>query len=163
MERLDVKDIVLEDAFGVLCGKWIGGGAYRQVYTCSINDNFVVKVEEREVNNFKNVEEFELYQTALGKKKEQNEPFYEEWLAPCVFLSKNGRILVQYKTKTPDLKNYPEKIPVWLCDAKIQNYGMFKGRLVCHDYGNNFIRDRGFCKKLKKANWWVLGSDHADS
>ena len=58
-----------------------------------------------------------------------------KWLAPCEYLSPDGRILLQKKCDpVPMNKKLPDKLPEFLTDLKRENFGIYKGRLVCIDY-----------------------------
>lgn len=118
------------DLFGLLCGAEIGRGEYRSVYQHRMDDKLVVKHDTCE--NWSNVHEFTLYRelqdTPLGK-----------WLAPAYWLSPRGIWLIQAKTTPIEIGNYPKRVPAIFADLKPSNWGMFEGRPVCHDYGNNRV------------------------
>jgi len=136
---------VLEDAFSLLCGELIGEGSTRRVFECKIRPDLVVKVEEAEYRNFANVVEQKLFDDTQHIKK------LSQWLAPCEFLSPDGRVLLQKKCDpVPSGFKLPEKLPHFLCDLKRENFGIFEGRLVCIDYA---IYDVSISSRLVKAVW----------
>jgi len=134
-----------KEAFNLLCNDRIGGGIARQVWNSLLLPNSVVKVEENG-GSFQNVMEWETWKRVKGTPA-------EKWFAPCEWISPNGSILIMAKTMQPH--EYPEQMPIFLCDFKRTNYGVYDGRLVCHDYGLNFSMEYGlFTKRMKKAEWW---------
>lgn len=135
---------VHRDAFNLLCDDRIGYGMSRSVFTSRLLPDSVVKVEER-AGRFQNVVEWETWLRV-------QETEVEKWFAPCRWISPNGSVLVMART-TPALE-YPDKMPVFLCDFKRTNYGMYDGRLVCHDYGTSQIFEHGMSKRKRKAEWW---------
>ena len=72
---------------------------------------------------------------------------------PCIAISDDGIVLVQKKTTEATKKQYPKKIPNFFTDTKYQNFGIYKGHLVCHDYGDLLI-EKGLTKRMKNAEWW---------
>lgn len=137
-----------EDAFNLLCGALIGRGIHRRVFECQLRDDLVVKVEDDEPRRFANVLEFEFWQDHQHHKP------VAKWLAPVIFMSPDGRVILQ-KRCAPLPVNYemPRKIPGFLTDTKLSNFGMFDGRLVCFDYA---LTIRNASAKLKKADWGLL-------
>jgi hypothetical protein len=136
-----------EDAFNLLCGDLIARGAHRKVFTCKLRDDLVVKVEDDENRRFANVLETEFW---------HNHQYYEpvaKWLAPVVMLSPDGRLLLQKRCDVPssDFK-WPEKVPAFLTDLKVGNFGLFNGRLVCFDYALTIPNPS---PKPRKAKWLV--------
>lgn len=129
------------------CGKLIGHGYSRQVYEYKLDSSLVIKIETciNVSKYFQNVIE---YDTWINIKDTD----LSKWFAPCVYISYNGNVLIQKKTNP--VKKYPDMIPIFLTDTKKQNYGMYKGKFVCHDYGTNNLIKYGFTKRMKKADWW---------
>lgn len=78
----------------------------------------------------------------------------EKWLAPCVWMSHCGQALLMKRTEPMRSSDDVERMPVWLSDHKRQNYGIYDGRLVCHDYGTNLLMYRGAqMKATHKVTW----------
>ena len=138
--------LIHREAFWLMCGEKIGNGIARTVYESRLLPGFVIKVEE-DSRSFQNVLEWETWQRVRGTK-------HEKWFAPCESISAAGTVLVMRKTELARASEYPEKMPVFLTDFKRKNYGMYDGRLVCHDYGLTLLVEHGMTSRLRKANWW---------
>jgi hypothetical protein len=137
------------DTFNLLCDDRIGHGMSRQVYRSKILPHAVIKVEEV-AQSFQNIMEWETWQMVKGTPA-------EKWFAPCEYISPQGIVLIMAKTTEPAADQYPEQMPVFLSDFKRANYGIYEGRLVCHDYGTNLSMHHGlFTKKMRKVEWWNL-------
>lgn len=136
------------DAFNLLCGDFIGRGQFRDVFQCRLLPDCVVKVERPEsFRKFSNVYEFDFWHEY---KEDKN---VIKWLAPCEWLSADGRILIQKKCDpVPQDYKLPTKLPSFLTDTKRANYGIYEGRLVCIDYAIVIMNPE---TKLRKANWWA--------
>lgn len=136
-------EAVYEDTFNMLCGRLIGEGVHRKVFTCKIRNDLVVKVEQSEFREFANVIEMRLWCNSSDAVK--------AWLAPCEFLSPDARVLLQRKVDpVPEGYVMPEKVPAFLSDLKRENFGILDGRLVCVDYAINLSEPP---MRQKKANW----------
>lgn len=135
-----------EDCFNMLCGKLLGEGIHRSVFECNIRPDLVVKVENENRRYFANVFEqqfWDSYQYCDAVKK---------WLAPCEFLSPDGRILLQKKCDpVPDSYKLPKVMPEFLTDLKRANFGLLDGRLVCVDYAITVMNP---ITKPRKAEWF---------
>lgn len=138
---------VCEDALNLLCGNLIACGAHRKVFECKLRDDLVVKVEDDENRRFANVLEMEFW---LAHQ------FYEpvaKWLAPTIKLSPDGRVLLQKRcSPLPADMRLPEKMPGFLTDLKVANFGMFEGRVVCLDYALTIANPS---VRLRKVEWMV--------
>ncbi len=140
---------IYRDAFNMMCGDKIGSGVYRDVFQCKLRPDLVVKVE-RETNyrDFTNVREMRFW------CDNQDYAAIAKWLAPCEFLSPDGRILLQKKAaivSEGDLQNLPTQLPAFLTDTKFGNFGWINGKLVCVDYASVIST----CStRLRKADWW---------
>ena len=136
---------VYKDSFNMLCGKMIGSGIDRDVFACKIRDDLVVKVEKADYRNFSNVTEMAFWCEhrhikAIGR-----------WLAPCEFLSPDGRVMLQRKASpVASMSDLPKNVPSFLADLKIDNFGIIGGKIVCVDYA---IYIANPSVKLKKADW----------
>lgn len=134
-----------EDAFNLLCGERIGRGSSRDVFKCRLRHDLVIKVEIeklwRTYENFKEMSFFNDYPNAA------------EWLAPCVYLSPDTRILLQLKCDPlPSGYALPEKLPNFLNDLKPENFGLLNGKLVCVDYALTFSK---ISMKTGAVKWHV--------
>jgi hypothetical protein len=134
------------DAFNLLCGDLIGSGIHRMVFECRLRPELVVKVEtDVDFRWFANVHEMRFW-----NDHEYYEPV-KSWLAPCEFLSPDGRILLQHRVDPlPTDYHMPEKVPSFLTDLKRANYGLYQGRFVCVDYSGTISNPS---VRLKKAQW----------
>jgi hypothetical protein len=135
-----------EDAFNLLCGEKIGSGIHRDVFECRIRKDLVVKVEIDETfRTFANVDEMKFWSYY------QYIPKVAAWLAPCEYMSQDGRILLQRRaTPITDEKTLPEKMPMFLTDFKASNYGWINGNLVCVDYAYTI---RNPSTRPQKVHW----------
>lgn len=134
-----------EDAFNLLCGEKIGEGIHRTVFECRLRPDLVVKVETSgEWRYFANVQEMKFW---------SEHQYYDKvarWLAPCDFLSPDGRILLQRRCDTLRDVDLPEKLPAFLTDVKRSNFGVLDGRIVCVDYAMTIPSPS---LRLKAADW----------
>ena len=124
----------------------LGSGYSRKVFVSAINEDDVVKVCA--VGNFSNIREWELWQEV------REIPRLRPWFAPCKSISPCGLILVQARTRPVPMQRMPQKVPAILTDLKIENWGLLKGKVVCHDYGNHKRNVPGFA--MRKAHWWTV-------
>jgi hypothetical protein len=118
-----------QDAFNLLCGKKIGEGIHRNVFECRVRPDLVVKVETDEWRYFANVLEMKFW------SDHQHYAKVADWLAPCEFMSPDGRVLLQKRVlPLRDGDALPPKLPSFLSDVKRDNFGLLEGRIVCMDY-----------------------------
>jgi hypothetical protein len=124
-----ITERTFEDAFDLLCGDLLGRGVHRKVFACKLLPALVVKVEYDELRYFANFREQAFWD------EHQDYPRVAEWLAPCEFLSPDGRVLLQRRVDPlPAGYAMPEQLPHFLPDHKRENYGLLDGRFVCVDY-----------------------------
>jgi hypothetical protein len=133
-----------EDAFNLLCGTLLGEGVHRKVFACRLRPELVVKVEaEPAFRYFANVHEMKMWNDAS--------PGEMKWLAPCRYLSPDGRILLQERADpVPQDYEMPERMPSFLTDFKRENFGILRGKLVCIDYA---ILVPSYNSRLKVVHW----------
>lgn len=122
---------IVNDALALLMGKLIQKGTYRDVYEFPLNETLVVKVEARDAT-FCN-------QTEWGIWTESKDHEWRKWLAPCHTISDYGTVLIQFKTTPLPAAKRPRRVPNFLADLKLENWGLYEGRPVVHDYGNHNI------------------------
>jgi hypothetical protein len=143
--RATDDEAVFRDAFNMLCGKEIGSGIHRTVFECKIRPDLVVKVENECYREFANVREMKFW---------CDNQYFEKaarWLAPCEFLSPDGRILLQKRAEPlGEKEKLPPMVPSFLGDLKRDNFGRIDGKLVCVDYAITIMNPD---MKLKKAGW----------
>lgn len=118
----------------------------RDVYDSKMLPDSVVKVESA-AGFFQNVMEWEAWQRLKDTE-------FAKWLAPCEWISPSGTVLIMKKTIPARDREYLDRMPAFLSDLKKANYGMYNGRLVCHDYGTHLLMDHGMTKRMRKAHWW---------
>ena len=146
-----ISNEVFEDAFNLLCGERIGVGVSREVFVCTLIPGWVVKVETDQ-SVHQNILEWEVWKDVMDTSASR-------WFAECKWISPNGMILIQERTRPPGDAELLPRVPIWFTDIKRANWGMAKtnGRkeyLVCHDYGVNNIMHYGVrSKRMKKAVW----------
>ena len=142
------KAVLLDALFQTICDREpLGDGMTRVVYAMPAIPNVVVKFELGGGEHFQNVEEWETWQHVKMVDS------IAKWLAPCDYISSDGRVLLQRKTVPPKDNQYPTHLPVWLTDTKRENFGMLGKHFVCHDYGTNLLRENGMTKRVRKINW----------
>lgn len=127
-------DYRLSELMSLLVGDKIGEGKYRRVYDCRLDPTLVVKVDRSGEVPEANQTEWCLWQNTPEKIRRR-------WLLPCVLLSRGGTILLQRKgtqlhaADYADTKIVPPKIPRILNqDAHVNNFSLYKGKALCHDY-----------------------------
>ena len=135
---------VNRDFFHLFLGDIIGAGEFRIVYHHAHRKDLVVKAEPN-AHSFQNIAEWEFWMDNKDDKK------VARWLAPCLYISPCGIFMVQNKTTTPELSQYPKVVPEFLTDLKRRNFGMLNKKLVAHDYGLHNVK---VPTRLKKAEWW---------
>ncbi|MDW9491747.1 hypothetical protein [Sinorhizobium meliloti] len=135
------------ELFQLVTGKHLGGGSTRQVFEYALDPALVIKYEMN-AGSFANVMEWETWQKLTWDKE------LSKWLAPCLYISPCGCILIQQKTEPLPHSKYPKKIPRLFQDTKYQNWGWWKSRFVCHDYALTGTFDGGSPARLVNADWW---------
>lgn len=129
----------------MVCGEKLGEGIHRTVYACKIKPELVVKVETDDMRYFANVLEMRFWNDHEHYSK------VADWLAPCEYLSPDGRILMMKRAaKIPDDMKMPETIPTFLTDLKRENFGLIDGRIVCVDYAMTIPNPS---TRLKQVFW----------
>ncbi len=140
------KNTVSKDLLSLVVGDKIGYGLGREVYEYLPDKSLVIKFETK-AKSFQNITEWETWQRCqwvIG---------IHQWFAPCISISDCGTILLQKRTHTVDVLKYPDKIPAFLSDTKVSNYGFIGRQFVCHDYGTHLMMENGMTKRMRKVNW----------
>lgn len=137
--------------FDHMVGDMLGEGASRTVFEYTPDKSCVIKFATHR-GSFQNVHEWDVWQQHSAGKGTSVLKF----LAPCVSISHSGNILIQKRTQpVPFSWKLPKTIPnILCCDMKRDNWGIFKGRLVCHDYGRHdavYYASQG--RNMDKAVW----------
>lgn len=132
-----------------ILGERLGKGTTREVFALKHYPAWVVKLEMDDAPMI-NIMEYETYAAVWDG--------VQDWLCPIWGLSHHGLALYQRKTIPVTKEELPERIPSWLTDTKIENWGrlMPENRIVCHDFGMNLALQRGMTRRLKKAEWWSV-------
>lgn len=139
--------ISCNDAVRMLLGRKIGAGQFRDVYISALHPRHVIKWEFGVTTRWCNIIEHTIWEnlsdTTIGK-----------WLAPVHAISQNGIWLLMSRCDPMGEADRPDKVPAFFCDLKPSNWGLFKGRPVCLDYGNNgLLTGNALQRKLVKARW----------
>lgn len=133
------------DAFDVLCGKLLGEGIHRKVFECRLDPTLVVKVEtDEEHRSFANAYEHRNWQECRDYKP------VARWLAPVVRISPCGFILLQKRVAPLRQSELPAKLPRFLTDIQVANFGLYEGRIVACDYTTLLTNVR---LSERKAHW----------
>lgn len=133
LEYLTTMPDIGMEMISFICGEFVGKGCTREVYEFQLDDKYVVKVAYG--SPIDNVVEWQIWQNLKHRTDGSR-----EWFAPCKYLSKNGRILVQRRTQPLETReaHIPDKVPTFFTDIKRSNYGWIGKQLVCHDYAYSF-------------------------
>lgn len=150
---MSIIDLVLtakHDGLTLMVGKLLGSGMSREVYEYQPNPtDTVVKVETSVC--FQNVKEWLVWKAVKDAK------VHARWLAPCIRISDYGGWLMMARTRPvtlDELKRELPRVPTFLTDLKVGNWGRLGKRIVCHDYGTSLITENGLSTRMKRANWW---------
>lgn len=144
VERL--PPVILRDTMEMILGKKLGGGVGRTVFVYDLDPRFVVKVEE---SGFQNIVEREIWSAVMGSK-------FMRWFAPVYKISPCGTVLMMWRTLPAPRSAFPTMVPEFIGDLKHSNFGLYRNRLVCHDYGTlcNFLAAVPARVKMRRAKWW---------
>ena len=140
--------IVSVDLYQLMCGKWLGGGIGRGVYVLGVDPSLVIKIETVS-RSFQNVTEWEVWNDL-----ERGDYEAMDWFAPCHYISPCGTILIQARTTPLDKSQAAKRVPAFFTDLKYQNFGMYDGRVVAHDYGYHKFVELGLNSKMRRAQWY---------
>lgn len=140
----EFKNTITRDAFWMLAGEELGYGVGREVFVCRVDPSLVVKFENR-AHSFQNIAEWEIW------SDQQHVPAIARWLAPCRMISPCGTVLLQERTSPVEQRHLPKRVPTFLTDLKVQNYGRLGRRVVCHDYARSILT---LSVRPKRAEWW---------
>lgn len=138
------SETTARDFRDLIIGERIGTGQDRSVFAMSQTPDKVLKIEHGETL-FQNITEWDNWRAA-----QYTEALYK-WLAPCVAISRHGKVLIQERTTPVIAKDLPAQVPGWLSDLKAENWGRLpNGRVVCHDYA---LIVTNWPARLRKADW----------
>lgn len=125
----------------------IGCGMTRSVFPITTMPGYVAKIEENPKDHFQNVIEWETWNRMKGTS-------VEKWFAPCHSISADGRILIMARTKRPE--SLPKRVPAFFTDLKAENWGVYKNRLVCHDYAKTKLMESGTTTSMLRVVKWRI-------
>lgn len=118
----------LRELASLCLGRQLGHGMSRNVFESNANPDVVIKVENY-ADHKQNVMEWLVWNQFKDVKG------IGKWLCPCYKLSHSGTFLVMAKARDLDPREQPKRIPSFISDNKLENFGMFEGRVVLRDYG----------------------------
>lgn len=116
------------DLINSMCGDFIAEGSSRIVYDCRTMPGHVVKIAKD--NSKDNILEYEFYHSLIHQDS-------QKWLAPCNWISDNGKFMFQKKAVQLTEQNshkIPDLIPDFLTDVKFDNFGFIGKQFVAIDY-----------------------------
>lgn len=150
-DRVDdqFKTIVASDFLQLFAGDFLGGGIGRGVFACTVDETLVIKIETPS-RSFQNVVEWEAWQEIKHLR-----PSIRKWFAPCVAISPCGIVMLQKRTTPLNEEELPKRVPAFLTDTKLSNFGLYEGRIVAHDYGLSNLISSGLSPKMKIAEWEI--------
>lgn len=119
-----------QSIINTLLGEHLGSGTFRDVYEYGLDKDWVIKVENGDSEG-DNWAEWRIWYAVKDRTDGT-----KDWFAPCSWISNDGKLLIQKRTKPlrTKYKKIPEKIPSFFTDIKDSNFGWIGNRLVCHDY-----------------------------
>ena len=152
MDFRDVAKLVQDrpftnlDFIDLFCGEHLGSGVSRDVYVYQIDPRWVIKIETPDSEG-DNWAEWRVWNTV-----KYTTDGTKDWFAPCDWISRAGRVMLQKRTKPIETKEkkIPEKIPAFFTDVKDSNFGWIGNQLVCHDYSHCIERFGYFALKPNK-------------
>lgn len=116
------------DLHNFFLGERLGGGLSREVFVFEQDPRYVVKIETQ---YFQNVTEMQVWEAVKDTE-------WAKWFAPVKAISGFGSVLLMRRTSeaTPRQKvNFPDLLPDFMADSRVENWGILNGRWVMHDYG----------------------------
>src|SRR5690606_24195923 len=137
-------DIDWDDLAGLVLGDKIGEGVFREVSQFRLKSDCVIKRARRGAECM-NANEWPGRCALRGTK-------LAKWLGPCHHISANGVWLSQQKVEPITKDRLPKKVPAFLGDLHLKNWGWLDGRPVCVDYA---ILNTQYDGKLVKADWYA--------
>lgn len=149
-------NISTKGALKYFCGEKVGHGVSRDVYALKQDpEHYVVKLQRRD-DSFDNIKEWLIW-CEIG-----NAPAIAKWFAPLIVITTVGTVVVQERVKFDRLKkDYPEQVPIFFCDLKIENFGWKGNQLVCVDYASVYFSrlidiKKGEVTQFRKTKsaWW---------
>lgn len=142
---------VLDDFCSFFLGTCLGRGVSRETFVFTLDQKFVIKVEDMpdEGSEFQNVLELNVWNSV------EHTP-WAKWFAPVKWISRGGRVLMMQRTfEPPKNAQLPKLVPSFFTDLFRCNWGWLHGQWVCHDYGFFLMNEKvGLHNvRMKKADW----------
>ena len=145
-----------EDLYRMMCGEVLGYGQYRTVfnfnpYAQHSDDKADKVIKVAEYDPVPNQLEYYVWTECQKEKVDTLLP----WLAPCFGMSPNGHFLIQARCKpvaAGDARLF-KKVPDFFTDLKIENWGFYRGKLVCMDYGT-LLRAIDYSSRTRQDVKW---------
>lgn len=148
LRRYHFSSSLAMDVAGMALGEHIGDGETRNVFEWLPRRGTVAKLENG-AQSFHNITEHALW-------NEVKDTHLAKWFAPVVSISASGIVLLQERTrpiKAEESHLLPKRVPSFMQDLKPENWGWWRGRIVCHDYANNAVLRNGLISSTRKADW----------
>lgn len=134
------------------CGRVLGYGTWRDVYELKGDPDYVIKIEaEPRFRVFANATEYRNWES------NRHWTWLAPYLAPILYISECGRVLIQRRVIFKEKKFYPKVIPAVFTDTKIQNFGWIDDRFVCCDYSFFVICVGKGDHPMKRVKWEDTG------
>ena len=137
----------------MMVGEEIGRGASRVTYAMKNDNDYVLKICEEAVDWHQNLLEWETWLNVKHRPQA-----VKKWFAPCLLISKCGRMLIQRRVKRLDPNKLPPKLPHFLADFNTKNFGLIGQQVVACDYGavmQDAWTQVAYAKpKMKKVTWY---------
>jgi hypothetical protein len=156
-ESINLKNSALTLFFG----DCLGSGASRRVYSI-LNDHTTVAKVEYVGRTFNNQTEWLVWQ-------EVKDWPISDWFVPCVEIDSYGNVLLQRRTEVfqceYDFKAALTRtrggiIPKSFADIHYGNFGLYDGRVACHDYGYHRFFENGARQMSIDAGYITLDEPH---
>jgi hypothetical protein len=146
MKLQDMSNLQWQDLVTLVCGQYLGSGSSRQVYVFAPNPTYVIKLQV-DTGTFQNQREWKVWQDFRYSDG-------QKWLAPIDYISDMGAWMLQKRTQPVTLAQLQRRlprVPKYLTDLKVGNWGTYNGKIVCHDYGTAIHEVHA---GTKVAKWW---------
>ena len=140
------KGVIGSDLLSLFIGERIGKGSTREVYEHYSDPSLVIKIEDN-AHSFCNVHEYQMWEDLEFTNTAR-------FLAPIDFISPCGTVIIQKKTTPVGNRKLPKGLPKFFTDLKKENWGIYKNRVVCHDYGYTVMGSRDFDEYKTIPKWW---------
>lgn len=134
-------------------GEPLGRGATRGVHVFNLDHKKVIKIEES--GSFNNVHEHLIWYEVCGLSGDL--AWVKDWFVPVEWISADGKVLCMHRTQPyteSKRTKMPNEVPAFLHDVSRHNFGWYKGKWRCHDYGAIYGLIH-YGAEMKKADWGI--------